>query len=94
MQVCKEIESLATGRFPRLTSVYGGQSMSEQLRALKRGTEIVVGTPGRVKDDLPRSVAASRDDRLQQLHRWLERAVESLRSRQCYVHAFGGRGKK
>jgi len=54
LQVCKEIESLATGRFPRLTSVYGGQSMSEQLRALKRGTEIVVGTPGRVKDHLDR----------------------------------------
>lgn len=54
LQVCKEIESLATGRFPRLTSVYGGQSMSEQLRALKRGTEIVVGTPGRVKDHLER----------------------------------------
>ncbi len=54
LQVCKEIESFSTGKYPRLTSVYGGQSMSEQLRALKRGTEIVVGTPGRVKDHLDR----------------------------------------
>lgn len=54
LQVCREVESLSTGTYPRLTPVYGGQSMGEQLRALKRGTEIVVGTPGRVMDHLSR----------------------------------------
>lgn len=54
LQVCKEVESFTTGRFPRCTPVYGGQSMGEQLRALRRGAEIVVGTPGRVKDHLER----------------------------------------
>ncbi|HBG36876.1 MAG TPA: DEAD/DEAH box helicase, partial [Treponema sp.] len=54
LQVAKEIESLSTGKYPRLTTVYGGQSMGEQLRSLKRGVEIVVGTPGRVKDHINR----------------------------------------
>jgi len=54
LQVCKEIASFATDSFPRMAAVYGGQSMGEQLRTLKRGVEIVVGTPGRVKDHLER----------------------------------------
>ena len=54
LQVCKEIGSLATGAYPRMASVYGGQSMGAQLKALKKGVEIVVGTPGRVQDHLER----------------------------------------
>ncbi len=34
--------------------VYGGQSMHTQLRQLKRGVHVVVGTPGRVQDHLRR----------------------------------------
>ncbi len=34
--------------------IYGGQSMGIQLRHLKRGVHIVVGTPGRVMDHLRR----------------------------------------
>lgn len=34
--------------------IYGGQDMSGQLRQLKRGVHIVVGTPGRVMDHLRR----------------------------------------
>ena len=54
MQVCREIESFATGKFPRLTAVYGGASMVGQLKDFKKGVEIVVGTPGRVKDHIER----------------------------------------
>ena len=54
MQVCREIESFTTGKYPRLTTVYGGASITSQLRDLKRGVEIVVGTPGRVMDLLER----------------------------------------
>ena len=54
LQVSKEIDSLHSGKFPRIASVYGGAGMGEQLRALRRGVEIVVGTPGRVKDHLER----------------------------------------
>ena len=34
--------------------VYGGQSMVVQLRQLKRGAHVIVGTPGRVMDHLER----------------------------------------
>ncbi|HEX7764646.1 MAG TPA: DEAD/DEAH box helicase, partial [Cellvibrio sp.] len=34
--------------------IYGGQDMTSQLRALKRGVHVVVGTPGRVMDHLRR----------------------------------------
>lgn len=54
LQVCKEIESFTQGGFPRLTPVYGGQFMGEQRRALRSGCEIVVGTPGRIKDHIER----------------------------------------
>lgn len=54
LQVCKEIDSFSTGSYPRTAAVYGGQSMGIQLKALKRGVEIVVGTPGRVQDHLER----------------------------------------
>jgi len=35
--------------------IYGGQDMSTQLRQLRRGAHVVVGTPGRVMDHLRRS---------------------------------------
>ncbi len=35
--------------------IYGGQSMVVQLRALSRGPQVIVGTPGRVMDHLERN---------------------------------------
>ncbi len=37
-----------------VTPIYGGQDIGGQLRALKRGADVVVGTPGRVLDHLRR----------------------------------------
>ncbi|WP_299491463.1 DEAD/DEAH box helicase [uncultured Shewanella sp.] len=34
--------------------IYGGQSMQQQLNALRRGPQIIVGTPGRVMDHMRR----------------------------------------
>ncbi|MBF0264323.1 MAG: DEAD/DEAH box helicase [Gammaproteobacteria bacterium] len=34
--------------------IYGGQDYSSQLRALKRGPQVIVGTPGRVMDHMRR----------------------------------------
>src|SRR5207342_3450167 len=34
--------------------IYGGQSYTPQLAALKRGVQVVVGTPGRIIDHLNR----------------------------------------
>ena len=36
------------------TAIYGGAAMSEQLRRLAKGVDIVVGTPGRVLDHIRR----------------------------------------
>ena len=38
----------------KITSIYGGSSYENQLRALKQGAQVVVGTPGRVIDLLDR----------------------------------------
>jgi ATP-dependent RNA helicase DeaD len=38
----------------RILPVYGGQGMDLQLRQLRRGVHVVVGTPGRVQDHLRR----------------------------------------
>ncbi|MDR1858440.1 MAG: DEAD/DEAH box helicase [Treponema sp.] len=54
LQVSKEIASLVTGHYPRVTAVYGGASIRNQILDLRRGTEIVVGTPGRVMDLMER----------------------------------------
>ncbi len=51
-QVSKEFSSF-TDNFKLLT-VYGGSSISDQIRTLKKGVDIVVGTPGRMLDLLNR----------------------------------------
>ena len=56
MQTCTEMASFTTGQYPRVAVVYGGASMGEQIRDLRRGVEIVVGTPGRVQDLIDRGV--------------------------------------
>lgn len=56
LQVCKEIESFATSSFPRMVPCYGGAGIADQIRTLKKGVEIVVGTPGRVQDLMERGV--------------------------------------
>ena len=56
MQTATEMASFSTGRFPRTAVVYGGASIGEQIRSLKKGCDIVVGTPGRVQDLIERGV--------------------------------------
>jgi ATP-dependent RNA helicase DeaD len=54
IQVSEEINSLKGDKDIRIIPIYGGQSIDQQLRRLKRGVHIVVGTPGRVIDHLNR----------------------------------------
>ncbi|MCK9190833.1 MAG: DEAD/DEAH box helicase [Sphaerochaetaceae bacterium] len=54
IQVAEEIESFAGTRRIDVAAIYGGASMDLQLRKLRRGVQIVVGTPGRVMDHLKR----------------------------------------
>ena len=53
-QVAEAIRDFASNRRVGILTVYGGQSMERQIRELKRGVQIVVGTPGRVLDLLDR----------------------------------------
>lgn len=54
IQVSEEINSLKGKKNIVIVPIYGGQSIDEQLRRLKKGVHIVVGTPGRVIDHLNR----------------------------------------
>ncbi len=57
MQVCAEIHKLASFKEGvRATPVYGGASYDRQIRALQSGTQIVVGTPGRILDFMERGL--------------------------------------
>ncbi len=54
IQVSEEINSLKGSNDFRIVPIYGGQSIDQQLRRLKKGVHVVVGTPGRVIDHLNR----------------------------------------
>ncbi len=51
MQITKDISGFSK-YLPKIraAAIYGGSSMSQQIRNLSDGAQIVVGTPGRVKD--------------------------------------------
>lgn len=55
VQVHEESKKFARNmRDVHILSIYGGQSYDPQIRALKKGVQIVVGTPGRVMDHMRR----------------------------------------
>ena len=49
-QVADAAEGLSRGTGIRVLPVYGGQSYEIQIMALKRGVDVLVGTPGRLLD--------------------------------------------
>ena len=53
-QVSEEIGSLRGKRRLDIAAIYGGASMTQQLKRLKRGVQIIVGTPGRILDHIRR----------------------------------------
>jgi ATP-dependent RNA helicase DeaD len=54
MQVSEAIHKYAHGTSLSVVPLYGGASMSQQIRALERGADIIVATPGRLLDHLRR----------------------------------------
>ena len=55
IQVADEIRKLAKYMHGvKVLPVYGGQEIGRQIKALKGGAQIIVGTPGRVMDHLRR----------------------------------------
>jgi ATP-dependent RNA helicase DeaD len=55
IQVAAEVKNLGRKiKGLKVLEIYGGASISDQMRALKSGAHIVVGTPGRVQDLIKR----------------------------------------
>ncbi|MDR3636785.1 MAG: DEAD/DEAH box helicase [Isosphaeraceae bacterium] len=53
-QIVVELTKLADSQDVAVCGIYGGEPIERQLRALTRGVDIVVGTPGRVLDHIER----------------------------------------
>lgn len=55
IQVAEEFRKLAMFMHGiKILPVYGGQEISKQIRSLKAGVQIIIGTPGRVMDHMRR----------------------------------------
>src|SRR3569833_925457 len=54
MQVAEAVHKYGRQLGIRVLPIYGGQAMQQQLRALKRGVDVVVATPGRALDHIGR----------------------------------------
>lgn len=54
VQVSEELYKLGQDKRVKVLSIYGGQDIQRQIRALKKGPQIIVGTPGRIMDHMNR----------------------------------------
>ena len=64
LQITNDLNSFKNKKEPvSMTAVYGGTSITQQIRDLKRGTQIVVATPGRLIDLIERKAI-----NLEQIH--------------------------
>ncbi|MDE4084678.1 DEAD/DEAH box helicase [Planococcus maritimus] len=54
IQVSEELYNLGKDKNVRILSVFGGQEIGRQIRALKNRPQIIVGTPGRLIDHINR----------------------------------------
>ncbi len=86
IQVAEEINSLQSGK-DRLSiiPIYWWQSYTQQIRALKRGIDIVVGTPGRVIDHIKRKTLKLDkisnmilDEADEMLNMWFEEDIKTI----------------
>lgn len=53
-QVKEELDPLLNGKSMSAVAIYGGANIEEQIKAIKRGIDIIVATPGRMIDLLER----------------------------------------
>ncbi|MCL2074628.1 MAG: DEAD/DEAH box helicase [Marinilabiliaceae bacterium] len=54
LQITDDLRTFATNLPIKIVSIYGGASIMQQIKELKHGCQIVVGTPGRVNDMIKR----------------------------------------
>jgi ATP-dependent RNA helicase DeaD len=53
-QIVCELQKLTLGTDVRVCGTFGGEPIDRQIRALTRGVDIIIGTPGRVLDHIER----------------------------------------
>jgi ATP-dependent RNA helicase DeaD len=63
MQVGEAVHKYGKGLRMRAVPVYGGQDIRRQLRALERGADVVIATPGRALDHIRRKTLSLGDVR-------------------------------
>ena len=61
MQVAESLKAFAKGQNIQVVTVFGGMPIDRQIKALKKGPQIVVGTPVRVIDHLNRRTLKTND---------------------------------
>ena len=62
IQVAEELRNLAKYLHGiKVLPIYGGQDISRQIRSLKGGVQIIIGTPGRVMDHMRRHTIRIKD---------------------------------
>jgi len=54
VQVAEEIAKIGSNKRVKVLPIYGGQPIDRQIRALRMGVHVVIGTPGRLLDHLNR----------------------------------------
>jgi len=64
LQVSGQIDLLGKHKSIRSVAIYGGASYGDQIRGLKSGAQIVVGTPGRVIDHIEKGTLRLEDIRI------------------------------
>ena len=61
MQVAEQLKAFSKNQKVQVVTVFGGMPIDRQIKALKKGPQIVVGTPGRVIDHLNRRTLKTAD---------------------------------
>lgn len=54
LQVANELKKITKYRNVHIEAIFGGQPIVPQMKALNRGVQVVVGTPGRILDHIKR----------------------------------------
>ncbi|MEN4007372.1 MAG: DEAD/DEAH box helicase [Methanobacteriaceae archaeon] len=54
IQVAEELRKLSKYQKISILPIYGGQPIERQIKAIKKGVQIIIGTPGRVMDHIRR----------------------------------------
>lgn len=56
VQIYEELKRLSKYNQRKLTCVYGGSEIEKQIKTIKKGVDIIIGTPGRIMDLMRRRI--------------------------------------